>query len=59
MKTAMAFVLGAMVGVTGMLALQHFPILSGILSGPPGGPPKIRSDAVYSGFCPPTESVCK
>ena len=60
MKTAMAFVLGATVGVTGTLALQHSPVLAGMVFGPlVREPPKIVSAPTYGCFYPPGEDVCK
>jgi hypothetical protein len=57
MKTA--FGLGIMVGVTGLLMLQHFPVLARIHPSPPSAPPNIRSDAANPSFCPPPGLVCK
>jgi hypothetical protein len=67
MKTA--FGLGIVVGITGLLTLQHFPVLAQVFlgrvflarvfSGPPSAPPNIRSDAAYPAFCPPPDFLCK
>jgi len=41
MKVVATFVLGVVVGVGGLLALQHFPILTAVFARPQGPPPVI------------------
>jgi hypothetical protein len=41
MKVVATFVLGVAVGVGGLLALQHFPILTAVFARPQGPPPVI------------------